>query len=213
VVDEHVGHGPAGLIAPAFYLAPQRRDVAAAGWNFGAMLSGAASDGPIIGMNNPQLAVMLLQLAGEFADAATKQRIWTAADEHIEPTWDVDAGEFTLGFGLGEEHPRGQWNARAMAGWVATEGAWSRIFNQPNLTKFGESLHLAAHPQNATVRGTRTAMTVTNLPPRRAWSLVAPDGTTTPVEVTANDRGGLRQAGAALELVADGAVYRLTAKP
>ena len=102
--------------------------------------------------------------------AAAKARIWAAADEHTEPTWNRDAGEFTLGFGLGEEHPRGQWNARAMAGWVCTTGAWSDVFNGPNLAKFdqptvvdvdfprvamstarwdGTALHLAASPQNA----------------------------------------------------------------
>src|SRR2546430_1172924 len=57
-------------------------------------------------------------------------------DEHVLPTWVRDAGEFTFGFGLGEEHPRGQWNARAMAGWVCTTGAWSDVFNRPNLAKF-----------------------------------------------------------------------------
>ena len=103
-----------------------------------ATINGVLGDGPISGLDEPASATMLLQIAGEFADPATKQRIWEAAEEHIEPTWDPETGEFTLGFGLDEAHPRGQLNARAMAGWVCTPGAWSRIFNEPNLAKFNE---------------------------------------------------------------------------
>lgn len=199
MVDEHVGNGPGGLIAPAWYLAPQRPEVAEAGWRFGALLSGALGDGPVAGLDNPQLGVMLTQLAGEFADEATKARIWAAADEHFEPTWDVDAGELTFGFGLGEEHPRGQWNARAMAGWVCTPGAWSDVFNRPNLAKFDEptvvgvdfprvalseaswadgALVLAAAPQRPSGRDDRTWVRVTNLGgrPVEGWTVTRADG-------------------------------------
>ena len=196
MVEEHVGHGPVGLIAPGWYLAPQRREVADAAWSFGALLSGAAGDGPVALLDNPALGVMLVQLAGEFADESTKARIWAAADEHFEPTWSADRGEFTFGFGLGEEHPRGQWNARAMAGWVCTPGAWSDVFNTPNLAKFdeptvvgvdfprvalreaawdGASLLIAASPQNAAVRDSRTTMRVTGTDPGD-WVATRPDG-------------------------------------
>src|SRR5438309_6502014 len=145
-------------------------------------------------------AMPLVQLAGEFADASAKARIWAAADEPLEPTWDRDAGEFTFGFGLGEEHPRGQWNARAMAGWVCTTGAWSNVFNQPNLAKFdqptvvdvdfprvamsvahwdGSVLHLAASPQNASVRGSRTTVRLVSI--AGPWVLQRPDGETLPI--------------------------------
>jgi len=197
IVDEHVGRGPIGIIAPTWYFAPQRRDVAQVGWNTTAMLNGVLGDGPITGLDDPAMATMLLQFAGEFADPATKQRIWEAAEEHIEPTWNRDAGEFTLGFGLGELHPRGQWNARAMAGWVCTEGAWSSIFNAPNLAKFdeptvegvdfprvalsearwdGASLHLAAHPQNAANQGISTTMRITNLASLDGWVMTRSNG-------------------------------------
>ena len=199
MVDEHVGRGPIGVLAPGWYLAPQRRDVAEAGWRLGAMLTGALGDGPVMGMANPPAAVMVVQLAGEFASAEVKARIWAAADDYFEPTWDRDAGEFTFGFGLGEDHPRGQWNARAMAGWVATEGAWSSVFNEPDLAKFaaptaegvdfprvalsvarwdGEALHLAAHPQNASVRDTRTTVRVVNVDHSAGWVVTRPDGET-----------------------------------
>ena len=79
-----------------------------------------------------------------------------------------------------------------MAGWVCRPGAWSAIFNEPNLHKFdeptasgvdfprvalsearwdGNALHLAAHPQNDAVRGTTTEVTVTGLPSDGTWSI------------------------------------------
>ena len=202
VVDVHHGHGPIGLMIPGWYLAPQRREVAEAAWQFGAMMSGALGDGP---MNQlpPELAGQLVQMAGEFADADLKAKIWAASDPGLEPTWDSDAGEFTFGFGLNEEHPRGQMNARAMARWVCTTGAWSNLFNAPNLAKFdqptvvevdfprvamsvahwdGEVLHLAASPQNASVLGTRTTVRLVNLDgPVGSWLLGRPDGQATAV--------------------------------
>ena len=179
-----------GIIAPTWYFAPQRPAVAQAGWQTTAMLNGVLGDGPITGLDDPAQATMLLQFAGEFADSATRQRIWEAADQQIEPTWDRDVGEFTLGFGLNEPHPRGQYNARAMAGWVCTPGAWSRIFNSPNLDKFGQPtveqvdfprvalsearwdgvvLHLAAHPQNEAIAGTRTSVRIANIGSTEGW--------------------------------------------
>ena len=203
IVDEHVGHGPMGILIPAWYLAPQKPAVAVAGWQMAEAISGVAGDGPITGLDDPARATMLLQIAGEFADPEVKRRLWNAAEAHIEPRWDRESGEFTLGFGLGEPHPRGQWNARTMAGWVCTPGAWSRIFNEPNLVKFeepavegvdfprialsearwdGSSLHLAAHPQNAKVAGTRTRVRVVNIDPAIEWLLIQADGNRLPLE-------------------------------
>ncbi|MFP6814307.1 MAG: hypothetical protein VB949_01380 [Pseudomonadales bacterium] len=199
VVDEHVGNGPVGIIAPAWHFAPQQSEIASAGWRTAAMLNGVFGDGPITGLDDPARSTILLQFAGEFADPAVKQRIWDAAQEHIEPTWDRAAGEFTLGFGLGEAHPRGQYNARAMAGWVCTKGAWSSIFNTPNLSKFddptvegvdfprialseaswnGTALRLAAHPQNAETAGVRTSVRITNLPSTDGWEMTGSNGET-----------------------------------
>ena len=138
----------------------------------------------------PRPARWLLLLAGEFAAPEVKARLWNAADVQADPDWNTQRGEFTLGFGLDEPHPRGQLNARAMAGWVCRPGAWSAIFNEPNLDKFdeptasdvdfprialsearwdGTALHLAAHPQNDAVRDTTTEVTVTGLPSDGAW--------------------------------------------
>ncbi|MCY4495909.1 MAG: hypothetical protein OXC14_01340 [Rhodospirillaceae bacterium] len=35
-----------------------------------------------------------------------------------------------------EAHPRGQFNAQATMAEAMTEGAWWRLFNEPNLRKF-----------------------------------------------------------------------------
>ncbi len=197
VVNEHVGRGPMGVIAPAWYFAPQRPQVAEAGWQTIAFLTGASGDGPIGGLDEPGVATMLLQLAGEFAKPDTKERIWNAAEAHIEPTWDRSTGEFTLGLGLSEPFPRGQWNARMMAGWVCTQGAWSRIFNEPNLAKFdeptiegvdfpnialsearwdGDVLHVAAQPRNRAAEGTRTMARLINVKSTDGWTITLPNG-------------------------------------
>ena len=159
---------------------------------------------------------------GDFTDDEAKTRLWEYLDETHEPQWDNDLGEFTFGFGLGEPHPRGQLNARAMAGWVCTPGAWSRIFNDPNLGKFdgptvsgldfprvamsearwdGAVLHLAAHAQNSSVANTQTSIHVEGLPSDDGWGLVRPTGGTMPIAVSA----GASQ----LELVVDGSHYEL----
>ena len=153
---------------------------------------GALGDGPVVGLDDPMAGPMILWQAGEFADPEAKARLWDAADEQVEPDWDAERGEFTMGFGLNEPHPRGQLNARAMAGWVCRPGAWSAIFNQPDLDKFdeptasgvdfprvalsearwdGTALHLAAHPQNNAVRGSTTEVTVAGLPVDGAWRI------------------------------------------
>jgi len=204
VVDEHVGRGPIGIVAPAWYFAPQKPDVARQGWQLAAMVSGALGGDELLGMDDPARATTLLQIAGEFADADTKARIWAMAERFIEPKWDRERGEFTLGFRLDEPHPRGQWNARSMAGWVCTEGAWGRVFNAPNLAKFGqptvegvdfprvamsearwdgEVLHLAAAPQNASVTNSRTKVRVTNIGTTKDWQLESSSGERHPLKV------------------------------
>jgi hypothetical protein len=173
-----------------------------------AKIHGVFGDNPISGLEEPEAATMLLQFAGEFADPTSKRRIWEAAEAHIEPTWNHEAGEFTLGFNLDEAYPRGQLNARSMAGWVCTEGAWARIFNEPNLRKFdeptvcdvdfprvalsearwdGSALHLAAHPQNGAMRGRRTSMRITNIDSTEGWVMTRQNGETTPLSAQHQD--------------------------
>ena len=221
VIDEHVST-PLALMAPVWYLAPQRTDMAKSAWEMAATLTGLFGDGDLVGLNDPNLASLLAMQTGDFTDGEAKTRLWEFLDETHEPQWNNDLGEFTFGFGLGEPHPRGQLNARAMAGWVCTPGAWSRIFNNPNLEKFGGPtvsgldfprvamseawwdgavLHLTAHAQNSSVANTQTSIHVEGLPSDDGWGLVRPTGGTMPIAVS----GGASQ----LELVVNGGHYEL----
>ncbi|MED5394014.1 MAG: hypothetical protein VYA26_06145 [Actinomycetota bacterium] len=221
VIDQHVST-PLALMAPVWYLAPQRTDMAKSAWEMAATLTGLFGDGDLVGLNDPNLASLLAMQTGDFTDGEAKTRLWEFLDETHEPQWNNDLGEFTFGFGLGEPHPRGQLNARAMAGWVCTPGAWSRIFNNPNLEKFdgptvsgldfprvamseawwdGAVLHLTAHAQNSSVANTQTSIHVEGLPSDDGWGLVQPTGGTTPIAVST----GASQ----LELVVNGGHYEL----
>ena len=221
VIDEHVST-PLALMAPVWYLAPQRTDMAKSAWEMAATLTGLFGDGDLVGLDDPNLASLLAMQTGDFTDGEAKTRLWEFLDETHEPQWNNDLGEFTFGFGLGEPHPRGQLNARAMAGWVCTPGAWSRIFNNPNLEKFdgptvsgldfprvamseawwdGAVLHLTAHAQNSSVANTQTSIHVEGLPSDDGWGLVQPTGGTTPIAVST----GASQ----LELVVNGGHYEL----
>ena len=209
MIDHHFGRGPFGLSLPGWYLAPQQREVARAGWDLLATLTGAREDGPLRGLENEQLAVSLLQLGSEFGDAALCERLWEAADEFLEPSWDRERGEFTCGLQLGEPHPRGQLNARIAAARACTQGAWSRVFNEPNLSKFDEptivgvdfpavalseaswdsaraELIVTAVPQNLSVRGRTTCFRVTNVDTARGWTLRVPGASSTAL---ASERG------------------------
>ncbi|MDP6492888.1 MAG: hypothetical protein QGI28_05580 [Acidimicrobiales bacterium] len=221
VVDEHLA-SPIGLIAPVWYLAPQRREFAESAWTLAATMAGLLGDNQPSGLEDPNWSVMLAWHTGEFADQEVKSRLWEHLDESFEPTWDRELGEFTFRFGFDEPYPRGQLNARAMAGWVCTPGAWSRIFNTPDLDKFeeptisgvdfprvalsearwdGAVLHLAAHPQNAAVANTRTRVDVGGLPSGGQWELLRPDGSREPIDVSAG--------ATELDLVVDGGRYGL----
>ena len=223
VADEHLA-SPVGLIAPIWYMAPQRRDFAEAAWTTAASISGLLDGGDLVGLDDPRQSVILAWHTGEFIEGTAKSRLWDHLAATFEPTWDYDLGEFTFRFGLDEPYPRGQLNARAMAGWVCTPGAWYRIFNEPNLTKFNEptvsgidfprvamsearwdgvNLHLATHPQNASVAGTRTWVRVTGISDAETWVLTRPDGTT---ELIEKSRSSLDLD---LELVVDGSHYQL----
>jgi len=137
VVNEHAS-SPMGLIAPVWYLAPQRPDVARAAWELAVAITDLDGDSDPAGLDDPGFASLLALQTGEFDDGPVRDRLWQVFDEVHEPTWDHARGEFTFGFRLDEPHPRGQLNARAMAGWVCTPGAWSRIFSGPDDDRFAD---------------------------------------------------------------------------
>ncbi len=183
-----------GIITPVWYFAPQKNEIAEIGWETLGQFYGVLNEGNITGLDDPVKATMLLHLAGEFCDHNTKKRLWDAAEEFIEPIWDRSSGELTLGLRLNERFPRGQWNARIMAGWVCQKGDWSRIFNEPNLNKFSEptiegvdfpdfalsearwtgvEMYLRVDTKNKDLVSTKTTMKMTNLKSLQNWVLIS----------------------------------------
>lgn len=72
-----------------------------------------------------------LVLAREWELTELEARLVAAIEASYEPTWDDAAGEFTWGLGLGEEHPRGQFNAFLAAAEAAGPGRWERLSAAP----------------------------------------------------------------------------------
>lgn len=214
VVDVHHGRGPMGLVIPVWYLAPQVPEVARAGWEVAAALMGV-DGGDIVVPPDPMAAVTLVQTAAAVADPATFDRVWEAAQPVFEPTDGPEPGERTFRFGLDEPHPRGQLNARAVAARLGAGGAWTRVFTEPDLTRFdlptvvgvdfpevamaearwvpgpggGDAGELVVRPvaRTGTRPGAPTTFRVTNVDPARAWVLRAPDGSEHPLPVVDGD--------------------------
>lgn len=150
---------------------------------------------PELNLPHPRGAAYGLFLARELGDGELAARIAEYAEEHYEPTWDRATGEFTWGFGLGEEHPRGQFNAAMVAAEAASEGAWYQ-FGQRRLPDtplvrgvdfptvglseacwVDEVLNLQLSAATPAVLGSRTTFEVVGLTQPTAWQVSGPDET------------------------------------
>jgi hypothetical protein len=183
---------------PSYFLAPQKPAEARALLDAALAQSGLPLTPNVL--PGPQRTPMIVHLAREWGMRDLAAALTDAADAQFEPTWDRERGEFTWGFGLGEEHPRGQFNAAMAAAEVMSEGAWWRLFNVAPGARFveptvrgvefpelvlrqaswdarREQLVIATAPQNATVVGRPTRFTVANLGDPSRWSLVDADET------------------------------------
>ncbi len=192
--------GIAGLF-PSFYLAPQNRADARAMYDAGVEQLGLSTTRPSA-LPGPRMTGIVIALSREFGSAAVGDALLEAADGRYEPIWDRQRGEFTWGFGFGEPHPRGQYNATMATAEAMSEGAWTRLFNDPRPRRFEEPtvvgvdfpavtlrqawwdaerarLTLATSPQNESVAGRPTSFSVTNLAIGPNWQ-VAIDGRSRP---------------------------------
>ena len=77
-------------------------------------------------------------LAREFGDDSLYAKLQAYMEANAEPVWDTNTAEFTWGFGLKEDHPRGQLNAVSAMAEAAGPGEWSGLLSQPKLRKFVE---------------------------------------------------------------------------
>ena len=153
---------------------------------------------------HPQPVAQGLFLAREWGDHDVAARLAEAAEARYEPTWDRRTGEFTWGFGLNEQYPRGQYNAAFAAAEAVSEGAWRRVgrgrvpdgpavvegvdFPTVGLSEArwkDGALHLRLSAQNSDVLGSRTSFDVVGLAQPHIWRVegradttaeVTPDG-------------------------------------
>lgn len=142
---------------------------------------------PELNLPHPKIASYALFLAREFGDSDLAARVQAHVDEQFEPTWDRATGEFHWGFHLGEQYPRGQFNAAMLAAEAASEGAWHRFgqrrlpdtplvrgvdFPKVGLTEARWDdgvLHLQLSAATPAVLGSRTTFEVVGLPPSTRW--------------------------------------------
>ena len=83
------------------------------------------------------MLVLGLSLSKEFDDQLTHERLRKFAEENFEPRYfGLNDSQFGFWFNLGENWPRGQLSALAMCSEVCDPGAWEKLFNEPNLTKY-----------------------------------------------------------------------------
>ncbi len=97
VVDEHVS-SPMGLIAPVWYLAPQRREVAESAWTMVATPTGPLGCAERSRLQDPTLAPLPASHTLDFVDGEVMARPWVHLGQFFHPSWDHDLGWFTSGF-------------------------------------------------------------------------------------------------------------------
>ena len=183
---QHLGSG--GGLAPAFYVLPQNRALAETLYEAGVGALGWRDPSRPVGKPDGRMGATVLMLARELGDDVIEKPVREVADSAFEPKhFGADGSEFGYWFGLGEEYPRGQWSALAICADVGTNGAWSRVFNTPNLEKFGQPtvlgvdfpklgvasawndleagvLRVATYAAESAMRGTATRFRVEKLP-------------------------------------------------
>lgn len=130
MLDVHHRLPVAAALTTSFYAAPQVPDDARRLWD--AACASAGYHGPLgLPVRAGRGLGSTLLLSREWGLADLETRLVEAAEASYEPTWDRQSGEFTWGMGLGEEFPRGQFNAFMAAAEVAGPGAWARLSEAP----------------------------------------------------------------------------------
>ncbi len=182
----HTG-GPGAGLGTCFYLLPHDPSLAEILYRSAAARMGWSDTSKKLRIPpDPRFTVLALVLAKEFGDVTAEARLRSAVEEIAEPRGFGDGGsEFGFWFYLGEDWPRGQMSALAMVAEVGGPGAWSRIFNAPDLARFNAPsiegvdfpnlgiaraendddgiLHVATYAATPSKAGMKTKLRVTNL--------------------------------------------------
>ena len=143
-------------------------------------------------VKDPRFLSVGLLIAREVGDDTTEKRLREFAEREFEPRFFGGEGErFGWWFGRREPYPRGQLSALQMLCEIGERGAWSRVFNQPNLAKFEQptvigvdypklgisrawnepesgDLRIATYAATPSQRGATTSFRVTKLADPRA---------------------------------------------
>jgi hypothetical protein len=189
LIQHHQTVGPSGGFANAMYLIPQDPEFAEFLYHGAAARAGWSNPSvPVKPTADPRFVALGRVLAEEFGDEVTARRLGSYAEAQFEPRFaGADEEEFGWWFRLGEPWPRGQLSAIMMMAEVGGRGAWRRLFQEPNLTKFaqptvegvafptlgiarawndgeGGVLHVSTYPGGADRRGQPTRFRVTRLP-------------------------------------------------
>ena len=138
IIDHIHTAGPSNGLTIAFYMMPQ--DPIFAEYLYKTAVKKLEWDNvyqEIKMKPEPRFMALGLACAKEFGDLTVEKRLRNFAEKHFEPQWFGENGvHFGYWFNLQENWPRGQWSALAMMAEVGERGAWSNLFQNPNLEKF-----------------------------------------------------------------------------
>jgi hypothetical protein len=88
---------------------------------------------------DPRWLTLGIITARELGDSATEARLRKAAEAEFEPKFfGPDGDHFGWWFRFAEPWPRGQLSSLMVLSELGAPGAWSQVFNRPNLEKFSE---------------------------------------------------------------------------
>jgi hypothetical protein len=139
IIDHLHGRSRGGGLGVAFYMLPQNRQLAEVLYEAGIESGGWRNPDVAIPAGDPRGPALVHTLAREFGDSVVEKKLRDHAEVAFEPrAFGDEDREFGYWFNLDEDHPRGQLSALAMCADIGEPGAWWRVFNEPNLTKFDE---------------------------------------------------------------------------
>jgi Linalool dehydratase/isomerase len=201
----------AGMV-PAIYLAPQVPDGARRLFEAGMTQLGLWEPGGSVSLPGPRASATALWLAREWGLSSIEAALSEQIDAQYQPTFDTATGEFTWGFELDEEYPRGQYNGTMAAAQVATRDSWWRLANELPGSRFTEptvegvdfptvsldeawwdrsrsELSIGTTPMSPAVVGRPTSFRVVNLDSPERWTVSVTSPEPVPVDVAPCDGG------------------------